>query len=127
MTELIIKAYDVLDELVSLEEFINLKTLNKLIDEKYKSEIKAFKEAQNKFDEIIATGGRHHPDYKEAAKNLSATKKKLYDKKEMLHYRELEIKYQDILNEFLNEMINIISPNIKRKDDYFKGGICSVR
>lgn len=127
MTQLTMKAYDVLDEFINLEVFKTLKQLNKIIEEKYKKEIETFQEAQKAFNEVLDTGGQYHPDYKEKASLLSTHKKALYDKKEMLEYRKLEKEFEDLLNDFLNKMITIISPHIKRRDDFFKGGTCHVR
>lgn len=130
MTDLIIQAYHVRDEILHDEIYLELKRLDQSIALNYRNEIVSFNQAKESFDRIHQEGGMYHPDYKDASKKLSETKKALYETLEMKRYLELERKLQTELNTFLNDLTEAISPHIKTPDVFGiikKGGSCHVR
>lgn len=130
MTDIIMQAYNVLDAFKQDPHYMTMKTLDKEIEIKYQKEIERFKQAKLAYDDIMATGGTYHPDYKEAAKKLSLTKTDLYQKPAVVRYVEAERKFQEIINTFLNEMTHAVSSHIKTPNKLGivqKGGSCHVR
>ena len=130
MTEIIIQAYNVLDELRKNEMYQSLKELDKQIGLLYPKEIDAFQKAKVAYDEILATGGSYHPDYKATVKSLSETKTMLYEKPEVKKYFQLEKEVQEEINQFLNDLAHSVSPHVKAPNKLGivqKGGSCHVR
>lgn len=129
MTDIIIKAYDVLDEILSDPSIEEIKHLNKNIDLLYKKEISAFNDAKIKYQRVLNEGGTYHPDYKQSIKVLSETKKVLYEMPEVKKYLELELEFEAKLNEFLNKISKTISDHIPAPNKFGmikKGGSCHV-
>lgn len=129
MTDIIIKTYDVLDEILENPSIIDIKKLNQKIDFLYKEEIKAFSDAKIKYQTVLDEGGTYHPDYKQSIKLLSETKKALYEKPEVKKYLELELEFEAKLNEFLNKISKTISDHIPAPNKFGmikKGGSCHV-
>jgi len=129
MTEIIMQAYETADEIVSDPRFKRIVTLNKLIDQLYPNEIKAFDEAKIKYDDVMSTGGKYHPDFKKVTKLLSETKAALYNQKEVLEYRQLEREFEQDLNTFIFDMTSKISEHIPSPNAFGlikKGGSCHV-
>lgn len=129
MTDIIIKAYDVVDEILSDPSIKEIKILNQKIDQLYKEEIKAFNDAKIKYQTILDEGGTYHPDYKQSIKTLSETKKVLYEMPEVKKYLELELEFESKLNEFLNMISKTISDHVPAPNKFGmikKGGSCHV-
>jgi cell fate (sporulation/competence/biofilm development) regulator YlbF (YheA/YmcA/DUF963 family) len=129
VTDIIIKAYDVLDEILSDPSIEEIKHLNKNIDLLYKKEISAFNDAKIKYQRVLNEGGTYHPDYKQSIKVLSETKKVLYEMPEVKKYLELELEFEAKLNEFLNKISKTISDHIPAPNKFGmikKGGSCHV-
>jgi len=129
MTEIIIKAYDVADEIIKDSKYSEIKRLNKLIDQLYPNEIEAFEAAKVKYDDVMTTGGKYHPDFKSVTLLLSQTKAALYEKPEVVEYRKLELEFEQELNAYIFEMTSKISDNIPSPDAFGlvkKGGSCHV-
>lgn len=129
MTDIIIKTYDVLDEILSDPSIEEIKRLNKNIDLLYKNEISAFSDAKIKYQTVLNQGGTYHPDYKESIKVLSETKKILYEMPEVKKYLDLELELEAKLNEFLNKISKTISEHIPAPNKFGmikKGGSCHV-
>lgn len=129
MTDIIIKAYDVLDEILNDSKFPEIKKLHQSLDDLYKIEIDAFEKAKDLYQKVMDEGGSYHPDYKDAVKKLSATKKALYEQPEVKTYLELELKLETELNEFLNELSKTISEHVPAPNKFGmikKGGSCHV-
>lgn len=118
MTELIMQAYNVLDEFMEHPLYLELRILDKQIEEKYPKLIKQFNEAKIKYDEILNTGGKHHPDYKTSILELSTIKAELYAKEEVQRYFELEHNLQALINSFLEQMASLISPHIETPNNF---------
>jgi cell fate (sporulation/competence/biofilm development) regulator YlbF (YheA/YmcA/DUF963 family) len=130
MTDIIMQAYQVLDELKIDTNYLLMKSLDKEISSRYPKEIEAFQKAKKIYEDVLETGGTYHPDYKEAVKKLSLTKAELYQKAEVKKYLEAEKSFQDMINTFLNEMTQSVSSHIKTPNKLGivqKGGSCHVR
>jgi cell fate (sporulation/competence/biofilm development) regulator YlbF (YheA/YmcA/DUF963 family) len=130
MTDIIMQAYQVLDELKIDTNYLLMKSLDKEISSRYPKEIEAFQKAKKIYEDVLETGGTYHPDYKEAVRNLSLTKAELYQKAEVKKYLEAEKSFQDMINTFLNEMTQSVSSHIKTPNKLGivqKGGSCHVR
>jgi len=82
MTDIIIKAYDVVDEIIKTPKFNEIKELHQKIDKLYHQEIQAFENAKLNYQKVMDQGGTYHPDYKEVIQKLSQTKKELYEQPE---------------------------------------------
>ncbi|MCD4827391.1 MAG: YlbF family regulator [Acholeplasmataceae bacterium] len=129
MTDIIMKAYDVLDEILKDPSLPEIKKLNQSIDHNYKLEIKAFNDAKIKYEQVLNEGGTYHPDYKQSIKTLSETKKALYELKDVKKYLELELSFESSLNEFLNTISKTISEHVPTPNKFGmikKGGSCHV-
>lgn len=130
MTEIIIQAYQVLDEILKDEHYIEMKRLNQSIIKKYENEISAFNEAKDLYSQVMQEGGTYHPDFKRVSNLLSETKRKLYETDDMKRYVLLEKTLQTEINTFLAELTEYISPHMKTPDVFGiikKGGSCHVR
>jgi len=130
MTEIIIQAYQVLDEILKDEHYIEMKRLNQSIIKKYENEISAFNEAKDLYSQVMQEGGTYHPDFKRVSNLLSETKRKLYETDDMKRYVLLEKSLQTEINTFLAELTEYISPHMKTPDVFGiikKGGSCHVR
>ncbi len=129
MTEIIMQAYEVLDEFLKNPTYVQIKSYNAIINQKYKSEIQAFQTAKEAYDVIMNEGGSYHPDFKMASKRLSEAKAYLYAMPEVQAYFDLEKQFQDELNQFLGDLSASISPHIKAPNKIgivTKGGSCHV-
>jgi cell fate (sporulation/competence/biofilm development) regulator YlbF (YheA/YmcA/DUF963 family) len=130
MTEIIMQAYNVLDELKTDPLFIQMKELDQKIASLYQKEILAFTQAKEVYEDVMTTGGSYHPDYKDAIRKLSETKSELYGKPEVMQYVQTEKAFQDMINEFLQQMTSMVSTHIKTPNKLGivqKGGSCHVR
>lgn len=129
MTEIVMQAYEVADEIIRDERFQRIAKLNKLIDQLYPNEIKAFEEAKILYDDVMQTGGKYHPDFKKTTLLLSETKAKLYNQKEVIEYRQLEREFEQDINAFIFEFTSKVSDHIPSPNAFGlvkKGGSCHV-
>ena len=130
MTEIIMQAYNVLDELKTDPLFIQMKELDQKIASLYQKEIQSFTKAKEVYEDVMTTGGSYHPDYKDAIRKLAETKSELYGKPEVMQYVQTEKAFQDMINEFLQQMTSMVSTHIKTPNKLGivqKGGSCHVR
>ncbi|MBE0700917.1 MAG: YlbF family regulator [Acholeplasmataceae bacterium] len=130
MTEIIMKTYDVLDEIKQDPIYQEIKSINQLIGKKYTNEIKKFQQEKQVYEKIMNEGGTFHPDFKDAIKRFSEAKTDLYGKEEVKRYFELEKKFQDDLNDFLKTFTESVSNHIPTPNKLGivkKGGSCHVR
>lgn len=130
MTDLIIQAYHVLDELKKDPHYLKMKQLDRLIADTYPDTIRTFHETKKVYDDIMATGGSYHPDFKQAVKQFSEAKATLYQQPEVTQYFEAEKAFETMINDFLKEMTESISSHIKTPNKLGivqKGGSCHVR
>lgn len=130
MTDLIMRAYDVLDEFKSDEDYQKLKHMKKKVETHYQHDIEAFNLAKVKFDQVLSEGGTHHPDYKSTIKALSEAKIKLYSHEDLKAYATLEKIFEKKLNNFIATLSKEISEHIQTPNELglFKkeGGGCHV-
>ncbi|PKK97072.1 MAG: hypothetical protein CVV58_03115 [Tenericutes bacterium HGW-Tenericutes-3] len=130
MTEIMMQAYEVLDEIKKDPVYQSMKAYNQLIIDKYSQEIQLFKEANETYNQVMKDGGKYHPDFKEVVKRFSQAKTDLYQKEEVVKYFELEKIFQDDLNEFLKTLSQSVSKYIKTPNKLgivTQGGSCHVR
>ncbi len=130
MTDIVMKAYDVADEIKAQPNFKEMVRLNKLIDRLYPEEIKAFEKAKETYEEVMSTGGSYHPDFKKVTQALSQAKQTLYDKPEVKAYRDIEFDFEKEINGFIFELSEKISDNIPSPNAFGivkKGGSCHVK
>ena len=123
------QAYNVLEEILKDPKLKEIKILNQKIDKAYPNEIKAFEEAKIYYQKIMDEGGKYHPDYKDAIKKLSESKKNLYEQPDVKRYLSLELAFESELNEFLNELTKIVSDHVPAPNKFGmikKGGSCHV-
>ncbi len=130
MTDIIMQAYQVLDEIKEDNQYKEIKDLDKKMLELYSNEIQSFQDAKTKYDQIMSEGGSYHPDFKEVIQKFSESKAILYSKPEVKRYFEVEKAFQDELNTFLFEMTQTVSSHIQTPNKLGivkKGGSCHVR
>ena len=130
MTDLIIQAYHVLDEIRRDPIYQSIQELDQSIAKLYPIEIDAFQKAKINYESVLSTGGSYHPDFKETVKHFSETKAVLYSKPEVKLYFDSEKIFQDQLNQFLFELTQAVSSHIQTPDKMGivkKGGSCHVR
>ncbi|MCF7930415.1 MAG: YlbF family regulator [Acholeplasmataceae bacterium] len=130
MTDIIMQAYQVLDEIKNDPMYQAIKSFDQMIIRLYQDEITKFQEAKKAYDQIMNEGGTYHPDYKETIKLFSQAKSELYQKPEVVTYFELERQFQDELNAFLTDLSRSVSNHITTPNKLgivTKGGSCHVR
>ena len=102
---------DIIDDYVSditnNDNFKKLIELKKIIDDKNKKEIIAFKTAESKYLEA-SNYGKYYPNLEGLRKDFSAKKKDLYSKEEVKQYLELERSINESINADINELKEII-------------------
>lgn len=113
MTDIILQAYEVLDEIKRDPRYQEIKHIDQMILQFFQDEINHFRKAKEHYDEIMAQGGHYHPDFKEAVKVFSEAKNTLYSKEEIKRYFQLEKEIQDEINAFLSELSQSVSSHIK--------------
>lgn len=129
MTDIIIKAYDVLEEIIKSHKFLEIKELNEKLDHLYRKEVNDYNDAKIAYQNVLNEGGTYHPDYKKTIKHLSETKATLYNKPEVKKYNDLELEFEAELNEFLYELSKSVSSHVPTPNRFGmikKGGSCHV-
>ena len=99
------------DEFVNSKEFLEYKSLEKLVYEKYLKEIMAFNNAK----EALEEAKKYHLDLKLKEEVLSKTKKELYSKEEVKRLKELEKILQNELDLISNSIASHFSNKFKKK------------
>ena len=100
MTDIIIQAFLVLDEIKKDPKYLLMKQLDLQIGKLYPNEIKAFQDSKKVYDEVMATGGSYHPDFKDVVQKFSKAKSVLYGKNEVSLYFQTEKELQEEINSF---------------------------
>lgn len=131
MTEHILQAYNVLDEIKENPIYQEIKKLNQEMLDLYPKEIDAFQTAKTTYEDVMQTGGSYHPDFKQTVQKFSQAKLELYSKEEVKRYFKLEKQFQDEINQFLQTLTDSVSSHIAMPDilgitKKGKGG-CHVR
>ena len=110
--------YDDLDNLISeiiaSTDFLRLKELKKIIDEKYKKEIWTFKRAESIYNDALPNKN-YYKDFDKISLNLSNAKNVLYSMPEVIEYKILEEKINEMLISLSNDIANIMSNKFKKK------------
>ncbi len=130
MTDIIIQAYQVLEEIKKSPHYHTINTLNQAIPEQHRDLVEAFQIAKQDYETIMAQGGRHHPDFKETVKRLSMAKTHLHQQDMVKRYLAAEQAFETEINTFLHALAGAVSPHIKTPDKWgiiHKGGSCHVR
>lgn len=130
MTDIIIKAYDVLEEFKSDALYQKLKHVKKQLEQNHFKDIEAFNLAKANYDLILSEGGTYHPSYKDAVKALSEAKSRLYAHPLIEEYKALEKAFELMLNAFIQSFTKHISDHIQTPNQlgFFtkQGGGCHV-
>lgn len=105
------------NKIINDDKFIRLKELKKVIDEKYKKEIIAFKNA-----EALYIDAKHHeayyPGFNEIKEKFILAKSNLYSKIEVSEYFKLEREIQSMINDDINDLKSSISNKFSLTKDY---------
>lgn len=115
--QIILKAYEVADEIKQSDTFKKLIELKVYMDQNYKTEIDAYQKANNLFSEIQELGGQYHPDFKTAVIALSTAKKILFEKKEVKLYFEKEKEIQKMLDDLSRDLAAKVSIHVKAPNE----------
>ena len=115
--EIILKAYEVSDEIKQSDAFKALIALKTYMDDHLQQEVDAYQKAHQLFSDIQATGGQYHPDFKKTVVALSIAKKALYEKPEVKQYLEQEKAIQKILDDLARDLANKISSHVKAPNE----------
>ncbi|MDY0277501.1 MAG: YlbF family regulator [Acholeplasma sp.] len=130
MTEILMLAYDYLDQLKASDEYHEYLILSKVIDDKYHDEVLKVNEIKEMFDEV-SEYGKYHPEYKNISEKFSNAKKELFSYQDIKRYLELNRMLEERINDLLREVSFNISENIPVFNKFgfitSKGGGCSVR
>ncbi len=120
-TEIILKTYDLVDEIKSNNVFTSLKNLNKEIEVKYSDLLNEYHKKFKVFEEAYNIGP-YYPNYKNVLKEYQAVKTELFLKEEVKKYFKLEEELNKYLEDLMAEIANYISPHILKKEL-----VCSVK
>ncbi|MEC9485018.1 MAG: YlbF family regulator [Candidatus Izemoplasma sp.] len=116
--EVMIKAYDLVDEIKSsdaYQEYIKLE--NDIANNKDIQETVAqFQKAKSAYEEAKQYG-KHHPDLKSRQRTLADVKKNLYSYSSVARYKQLEIKLQKQLDRISKTIANAISLHIPHPNE----------
>jgi len=129
MTDIMMQAYQVLDEIKLDPVYQEIKRLDKIIVELYAKEIELFQQTKAIYDQVMKDGGTYHPDFKDVVKKYGEAKMDLYSKPELKLYFDYEKQFQDDLNVFLSDLSKTASDHIKTPNKLGivkKGGSCHV-
>lgn len=120
-TEIVLKTYDLVDEIKSSKVYVDLINLNKEIELKYEELLNEYHRKFKKFEEAFNIGA-YYPNYKEILKEYQSIKTKLYYKEEVRNYFKLEEELNEYLENLMSDIFNNISNHILKKEI-----VCSVK
>lgn len=128
MTEILLGAYDYLDELRNNPKYQEYIKINQEIKIIYKKDYEKLAKAKQAFEEVFEYGS-NHPSFKELASNYSLISKELFSKPELKKQLRLNNEIEIMINDFLKQVVNEISPNIPVLNEFGfvslkKGGNC---
>lgn len=123
MTEILMLAYDYVEDIKKTNEYKKLVWLNENLDNLYHDEIKIFKAKQKEYNDVLEIG-IYHPDFKRVTAEFSKIKQTLYEKENVKEYLELDRKIELEVNTILESISKSISNNIPvtNKFGFIKGG-----
>lgn len=111
LTNILLSAYDYLDELRENPKYIEYIKLNKEIKTVFAEEFKELDNCKKAFEEVLEYG-RNHPDFKKVSSEYSKISKELFSKPLLRKQLALNNEIESLINNFLNEIVSEISPNI---------------
>lgn len=120
-TEIILKTYDLVDEIRSDSLFTSLSRLNKEIESKYEDLLSDYHKKFKFFEEAFKIGP-YYPNYNNILREYREVKTELFLKEEVKSYFKLEEELNKYLGDLMGEIANYISPYILKK-----GYTCSVK
>jgi|GEM_PF-1070051 len=100
-------------ELVSSQDFQEMKKLDQELNQKYLTLLKEYQKTAHEFSDVLATGGRFHPDFDKVSKQLVEVKMLVFAKPEIKQYLSLENQFELNVNQVLAKITKAVSPNIK--------------
>lgn len=118
MTNIILTAYDVVDEIRDSENYVELDNLNKYIKKNLKSIYQKYIDLKVKFDDILSKGGKYHPDFKEVSQQLLIEKNNFYNNEYVKRHMVLQRKLQKELNILSNQIGSSISNNLSTPNEF---------
>lgn len=122
-TDIILKAYEVLDAFKETEDYKELQYLHEQIQHKYMIELKNYHTHFKRFEEVFNQGGTYHPDFKEVSRTYQETKIVLFEKEEVKRYFLLERTINEKLSAFSFELMASVSNYYNQKG----GSYCGTR
>lgn len=130
MIKIINETYELVDKLIEKDNYKQLKKLNQKLNNLYPLLLKDYKDAKEKYDNVLDEGSHYHPDFKSVAKKLSEVKTILFEKEEVKNILKLEKEIELELNEIITNISNVISENIQTPNEIgllrSKKGGCSI-
>lgn len=125
---IILKAYEVADEIKSNDAFKDLLFYGNYMQTHLKNEIDAYQKAMAKFTEVQALGGTYHPDFKETIAVLGVAKRALYEHEAVKKYLAAEKVIQTTLDTLSRDLGQTISSHVKVPNELglFKENSCHV-
>lgn len=125
---IILKAYEVADEIKSSDAFKDLVYYGNYMETHLKSELEAYKKAMAKFNEIQSQGGSYHPDFKNMVIELGNAKRALYGHEAIKKYLAAEKVIQQTLDDLSRDLGQAISSHVKVPNELglFKENSCHV-
>jgi cell fate (sporulation/competence/biofilm development) regulator YlbF (YheA/YmcA/DUF963 family) len=129
MTDIIMKAYDVRDMYANHPLLEEMRALDAIIRQEHSVAIGNFKTAKDAYNDVMESGGIHHPSYKDAARALKQAKETLFSVPEVRRYHALERELQDDLDAFIRAFTTLISDHVPTDGPLgimSKGGSCHV-
>lgn len=117
LTDILLAATQLANELASEKEVDEILSITSDLHHNYQPLLIEYKRWQAKFDEVLSSGGRHHPDFKQVAAEYSLAKSALFAQPDFKRLIDLENTLENKLNELLAKIAKIISPNIKTPNE----------
>ncbi len=118
MTEIILKSYQVLEAIKKQPTYQAMIIEKEKIEHDYHHLISEFNACKEQYQTIMEQGGTYHPDFQQAAKALMLSKKALYEKPEVIRFRQFEQAIQHELDQLLRDIRDAISPHIKTPNPF---------
>lgn len=127
MTDILMSAYDYVDELRLDNDYQRLLVVNKIINEQPTKLYQRFVNEKKKYEEVMEYG-YHHPDFKETSASFSKIKNELYETDLIKEYLMLSKLIENKVTKLCNQMAQAISENIPIQNElgiFGIGGSCS--
>lgn len=103
---------NLIEEIISSDDFKRLKELQYIIDNKYIKDILRFKRCESLYNEALPNK-EYYSNFEELKSNLSNAKSILYSYDEVKEYISLERKINDLLVDISNDIASTMSNKFK--------------